>query len=292
MPRSTEGGKSNGDKPSSLPRNSVPEGGNYSREGTKVPAEKKVIMKQKAPAMQEATVEAVVKRDVGEGETVNRGLSKDLCTDMEALVIQEATVEAGVKRDGVKRATVKGGVSKVQSTEMESDGRKGKGKSSKSSTEPKQTSTGGGKGGVVMPQPPPRSPVPKGADLSKMGKEAPVEKAPVLQKEWPAKQEARDERMDVDAKEAPDERVDVEAKGGEVGPVSLLPGWALCWSCPEGKQRACKVEEERDWCETCDATERFTCVRCGERWFLDYVGQELCESCENGGDDTSDRRGG
>jgi len=80
--RSTEGGKSEWGQPSSLPRNSVPEGGNYSRKGAKVPVEKQVIMKQKVPAMQEATVEAVVKRDVGMGETVKSGLSKDLCTDM------------------------------------------------------------------------------------------------------------------------------------------------------------------------------------------------------------------
>ena len=69
-------------QPSSLPRNSVPEGGNYSRKGTKVPVEKQVIIKQKVPAMQEATVEAVVKRDVGKGEMAKGGLSKDLCTDM------------------------------------------------------------------------------------------------------------------------------------------------------------------------------------------------------------------
>ena len=80
--RSTEGGKSEWGLPSPLPRNSVPEGGNYSQKGAQVPVEKQVIMKQKVPAMQEATVEAVVKRDVGKGETVKSGLSKDLCTDM------------------------------------------------------------------------------------------------------------------------------------------------------------------------------------------------------------------
>ncbi len=65
--RSTDGGKSNWDPPSLLPRKSVPEGENYSRKGAKVPVEKQVIMKQKSPAMQEATVEAVVKRDGGTG---------------------------------------------------------------------------------------------------------------------------------------------------------------------------------------------------------------------------------
>jgi len=57
--RSTEGGKSEWGLPSPLPRNSVPEGGNYSRKGAQVPVEKQVIMKQKVPAMQEATVEVV-----------------------------------------------------------------------------------------------------------------------------------------------------------------------------------------------------------------------------------------
>ena len=82
MRRSTDGGKPDRVRPSPLPRKSVPEGGNYSRKGAQVPVEKQVIMKQKVPVMQEATVEAVVKRDVGKGETVNIGLSKDLCTDM------------------------------------------------------------------------------------------------------------------------------------------------------------------------------------------------------------------
>ena len=53
--------------------------------------------------------------------------------------------------------------------------RKGTGKSSKSSTEPKQISTGGGKGVAVQPMPSPRNPVPTSAKLSQLGKAVPVE---------------------------------------------------------------------------------------------------------------------
>jgi len=56
MQQSTEGGKSAEGKPSPLPRNSVPEGENYSRKGAQVPVEKAAIVKQKVLASQEAPV--------------------------------------------------------------------------------------------------------------------------------------------------------------------------------------------------------------------------------------------
>ena len=103
MPRSTDGGKSNGDKPSPLPWKSVPEGENYSRKRAQVHVEKASIVKQKVPAMQEAPVmrvdvvgkertEEIAKSDVQREESPSKKTKAKERT--------EAVAKSDVQREG------------------------------------------------------------------------------------------------------------------------------------------------------------------------------------------------